>query len=344
MKWDGTGLPRPIGRGNVPGAEGGRDTANTRRRTAWTTLIAVTAAAAGLVPSGALAASVSSRRSEAAAVLHRIDLLDWRRSHLAARERTASARLRILRESISAYRGAMRSQHAALEADQAALASLIVGDYKTGTSDTASYVLASGSFADLVQRVDDVSRINSSSASLIKRIHVSQRMLAKQEVALAGRYADVARERSRLDAARRGLDDAIASRQAVLASIDSQIAAQLNAERRRRASLASTDGGVPPPETGGQGGFTGEASWYGPGFAGHRTADGEIFDPTKLTAASPWLPFNTMLRVTDLATGRSVVVRINDRGPFGRGVLDLSAHAAQVVGLSGWAEVQATVL
>ena len=51
-----------------------------------------------------------------------------------------------------------------------------------------------------------------------------------------------------------------------------------------------------------------------------------------------------MLRVTDIATGRSVVVRINDRGPFGRGVLDLSAHAAQIIGLGGWAEVQCTIL
>jgi rare lipoprotein A (peptidoglycan hydrolase) len=290
------------------------------------------------------AASVSSQRAQAAAVLHRIEVLDWRRSHLAERERTASARLRILRESIKVYRDAIESQHAALGADQAALASLIVGDYKSGTSDTASYVLASGSFADLVQRVDDVSRINSSSASLIARIHVSQRMLARQETVLAGRYNDVGRERARLDAATRALDQAINARKAVLASIDSQIAAQLNAEQARRATLASQDGSTPPPETGGQGGFTGEASWYGPGFAGHRTADGEIFDPSKLTAASPWLPFNTMLRVTDLATGRSVVVRINDRGPFGRGVLDLSTHAAQIIGLTGWAQIQATVL
>jgi len=96
--------------------------------------------------------------------------------------------------------------------------------------------------------------------------------------------------------------------------------------------------------SGGMGSFTGEASWYGPGFAGHRTADGEIFDPNKLTAASPWLPFNTILRVTDLDTGLAVEVRINDRGPFGRGVLDLSAHAAQIVGLTGWAEVRATIV
>jgi len=110
------------------------------------------------------------------------------------------------------------------------------------------------------------------------------------------------------------------------------------------AGLATSIGGSPPPELGGGGGFTGEASWYGPGFAGQRTADGEIFDPSKLTCASPWLAFNTMLRVTDLETGRSVVVRVNDRGPYGRGVLDLSAHAAQIVGLTGWAEVQVEIL
>ncbi len=133
----------------------------------------------------------------------------------------------------------------------------------------------------------------------------------------------------------------------MLHNIDASIASQLAAERARRAGLAGSTSAPLPPEVGGGGGgggFTGEASWYGPGFAGQRTADGEIFDPSKLTCASPWLPFNTMLRVTDLETGSSVVVRVNDRGPFGRGVLDLSAHAAQVVGLTGWAEVQVEIL
>jgi Lytic transglycolase len=337
-------LPGPRPRGNVPGAEGGRDTANSRRRTAWTTLVALTAAAAGFAPAGASAASVSTQRAEAASILHRIEVLDWRRSHMLTLEHSTAARLRYLRASIGVYRSIITSQHEALQADQAALASLIVGDYKSTTGDTATYVLSSGSFADLVERVDEVSRLNSSASDLIRRIHASQHLLARDETTVTGRIAAVSAQSVRLTAARRGLDRAIAARRAVLAGIDADIAGQLNAERQRRATLATQDGGVPPPETGGQGGFTGEASWYGPGFAGHRTADGEIFDPNKLTAASPWLPFNTMLRVTDLATGRSVVVRINDRGPFGRGVLDLSAHAAQIVGLSGWAEVQATIL
>lgn len=298
-----------------------------------------------MASAGVSAASVADQRSEAAAVLHRIEVLDWRRTHMVAVERETRARLRYLQTSIRGIKRAMSSQQAAMNADQGALAALIVGDYKTSTTDTTAYVLSSRSFSDLVERVDEVARINTSSSALIRRIRVAQRMLTAQTRAYRARLGAVAAQLARQSAAQRGLDQAIAARKAVLAGIDSQIQSQLNAERARRATLAGATGAAPPPDTGGgQGGFTGEASWYGPGFAGHRTADGEIFDPTKLTAASPWLPFNTMLRVTDLATGRSVVVRINDRGPFGRGVLDLSAHAAQVIGLGGWAEVQCTIL
>ena len=76
----------------------------------------------------------------------------------------------------------------------------------------------------------------------------------------------------------------------------------------------------------------GVASWYGPGFAGRRTASGERFDPGQLTAAHRSLPFGSKVRVTH--NGRSVVVRINDRGPFHGGrVIDLSQAAAEDLGL-----------
>ena len=308
-------------------------------------MVSITAAAAGMAPPAA-AASTSSQRSEASAVLHRIEVLDWRRSHLATVERNSETRRRELLTSVSGIKGAIASQAEAVRSDQAALASMIVGDYKSGTTDNAAYVLASGSFADLVERVDEVNRMNASSSDLLRQIHGAQAILTRQRQALVARFDAVSRQVARLRSARRGLDQAIAARQAVLAGIDAQIQSEIAAEQSRRNRLAGVDAGpAPPPGAGGgRGGFTGEASWYGPGFAGQRTADGEIFDPSKLTAASPWLPFNTMLQVTDLETGRSVVVRINDRGPFGRGVLDLSAHAAQIVGLSGWAEVQATIL
>lgn len=78
----------------------------------------------------------------------------------------------------------------------------------------------------------------------------------------------------------------------------------------------------------------GMASWYGPGFHGRRTASGEHFNQYALTAAHRSLPFGTRVRVTNAYNGRSVVVRINDRGPFTRGrVIDLSRKAAQVLGV-----------
>ncbi len=82
--------------------------------------------------------------------------------------------------------------------------------------------------------------------------------------------------------------------------------------------------------------LSGLASWYGPGFHGKRTASGETFDAGALTAAHRTLPFGTQVRVVNKRTGRSVVVRINDRGPHARGrIIDLSRAAAHAVGLSG---------
>jgi len=80
----------------------------------------------------------------------------------------------------------------------------------------------------------------------------------------------------------------------------------------------------------------GAASWYGPGFHGKRTANGERFDTHALTAAHKTLPFGTKVRVTNEQTGKSVVVRINDRGPYAHGrVIDLSKAAAEAVGIAG---------
>ena len=77
------------------------------------------------------------------------------------------------------------------------------------------------------------------------------------------------------------------------------------------------------------------ASYYGKGFAGRPTASGERFDPGLLTAAHRTLPFGTLVRVTDTLTGKSAVVRINDRGPFhGNRAIDLSEGAARKIGLA----------
>lgn len=80
----------------------------------------------------------------------------------------------------------------------------------------------------------------------------------------------------------------------------------------------------------------GPASWYGPGFGGNETASGEVYDPSELTAAHRSLRFGTRVRVTNQLNGRSVLVRINDRGPYAGGrILDVSSAAADQLRMKG---------
>src|SRR5258706_1088960 len=90
----------------------------------------------------------------------------------------------------------------------------------------------------------------------------------------------------------------------------------------------------PPAVVGGR--QEGVASWYGPGFHGRRTANGEIYNQYELTAAHPSLPLGTRAVVTNLDNGRSVEVRINDRGPYVDGrAIDLSYAAARTLAMIG---------
>ena len=93
----------------------------------------------------------------------------------------------------------------------------------------------------------------------------------------------------------------------------------------------------PPPEAPAVGTMVeGVASWYGPGYDGRRTSSGERFDQDALTAAHAYWAFGTRVKVTLLSTGRSVVVRINDRFPSHKGrAIDLSRGAAKAIGLIG---------
>lgn len=81
---------------------------------------------------------------------------------------------------------------------------------------------------------------------------------------------------------------------------------------------------------------TGIASWYGPGFHGKKTANGETYDQNELTAAHRTLQMPSLVRVTNLENGRAVVLRVNDRGPYSRGrIIDVSSKAADLLGMKG---------
>ncbi len=92
---------------------------------------------------------------------------------------------------------------------------------------------------------------------------------------------------------------------------------------------------------------TGIASWYGPKFHGRQTANGEVFDMNGLSAAHKTLPLPTTVRVTNLENGRSLNLRVNDRGPFVHGrIIDVSRRAAQLLGFAdkGTARVQVEII
>lgn len=103
----------------------------------------------------------------------------------------------------------------------------------------------------------------------------------------------------------------------------------------------SADMQVPPSGSFHQ---TGMASYYAREFHGRKTASGERYDMRDLTAAHPTLPFNTSVRVTNLSTKQSVVVRVNDRGPFKKGrIIDVSYAAAKKIGLIGGGSAKVSV-
>ncbi len=90
----------------------------------------------------------------------------------------------------------------------------------------------------------------------------------------------------------------------------------------------------PAPRAAHPGTIVGVASWYGPGFHGHRTTSGRVYDQNELTAACNSFPLGSRVMVTNLANGRTVEVLINDRGPFKKGrKIDLSYRAAEYLGM-----------
>lgn len=109
------------------------------------------------------------------------------------------------------------------------------------------------------------------------------------------------------------------------------------------APLPASPVAAPPADTAEEIG-SGNASWYGRQFAGRPTASGERFNPAQMTAAHRTLPFGSKVRVTSQRTGQSIVVRINDRGPFhGNRLIDLSEAAAEAIGIKARGQDRVTL-
>jgi len=210
--------------------------------------------------------------------------------------------------------------------------------YREGPSSFLVALLSSESFTEVFSRITLLSQVSDSNAKVIdtlrKDISLRKTTQADLDQQLKVQEAQTAALKRLSDQATRALAD----QQAYVDNLSAQQAAALEAARaeaNKRPAASSKPESNNNPNTGGDytgtgQTFTGLATWYGTGTG---TASGERFDPNAMTAAHKTLPFGTKVRVT--YKGKSVVVRINDRGPYGAGrVIDLTRAAADVIGLT----------
>ena len=328
-----------------------------RKTRGWIAIVALAAALAA-APGAEADPSTSALRDRAATVMAQIDRLDALRADATLREQSARTRLLAARVDLAGTKVQIADAELGLRSARDALAQLVVSSYKNGNPDATSYLLGSGSFRDLILRVDVMDRASRSAGDLIDRIRQAQAELEAERAHQADAVARADQAVADAHAARAEAGRLLAERRSTLAHLNARISGLIDREQHRRAHLAEQNGGGSAigggGGTGGGGGggggggststFSGEATWYN--MPGATTASGEIYDPEKLTCASPWLPFNTLVTVTLLSTGRSVVVRVNDRGPFGGGILDLSVRGAREIGLlaAGRGQVTAQVV
>ncbi len=328
--------------------------AGISRRTWPAGLVIAAVAAAGATLAGVPAPVTAATSASPATVMRQLDTLTGRRAELTVAIAQNRGRAAALTATVRADNLRARRDRADRRRSRGQLAALLVEQYKSSSPDSTAFLLAARSISDLISRSETLDRLSADQAAVIAAVSSDQAKVRRDLVAAARTRRAIAAKLAAVTAARAAIDSSITTQRALLARLTTPTLHAVNHEQARRKTLARdtgtpsapTGGAAQNPQPGGGSGqtFTGEVTWYGPGFVGKPTASGEPFDPNKLTAASPWLPFGTMLQVTSLVTHRTVTVRVNDRGPFGRGVLDLSEHAAAVIGLSGWQQCRLEIV
>jgi peptidoglycan hydrolase CwlO-like protein len=228
--------------------------------------------------------------------------------------------------------------------------------YKDGAVSPLAVILAADDVSELLAAAEAASRAASADIGTLKRFRAALGRARRVQAEVDERKQDLLRARARTEELGAEIESALGRRGAALERLQGRIdelvrQARLQAARAARADEAFVEllaasgpaADIPHGYVGTGITFEGIASWYGPGFAGETTANGQIFDPDLYTAASRDLPFGTVLFVRYRDKG--VVVVINDRGPYlQERILDLSRAAAEAIGLGlGWITAEIVV-
>jgi len=319
-----------------------------------TAIVMVAALGASISSQSAGAVDLATVKARAQSVADEVTELERRAQDLEGRRNTLDGRIVGLSGEIGSLESRINEIGKALGEARDLYIDRAIEAYKSGTAGTQLDALLS---AESISELIAVAEANSVAVSIdLKRLQELEATRIEVETAqdeLDARKQAQIQARAELDALEVELQTTLDDRRASLRRFAAEVR-QLEAQVRREEQIAPVPGTQPPSSaiatsdippgyvsTGVS--FGGVASWYGPGFAGNSTANGEIYDPMGITAASKELPFDTLLFVK--YQGRGVVVRINDRGPYvGDRIIDLSQGAAEAVGMSGIGWIDATIV
>jgi rare lipoprotein A len=312
---------------------------------------------AGLVASASTqsagAADLATVRARAQRVADEVTNLERRAERLDARKSELDDRIITLSGEIGGLESKINDIERRLADARDLYIERAVEAYKSGTSGTRLDMLLA---AETMSEFIAVAEINSVAATIdlkrLQELEDARYEIEGAQAELDRRKQEELQARARVEALGAELDSTLDARRASLRALAAEVK-ELEAQVRRDAQIPASNGyrpssaiatrDIPPGYVSTGVTFGGVASWYGPGFAGNLTANGEVYDPMGLTAASKELPFNTLLFVK--YQGRGVVVRINDRGPYvGDRIIDLSQGAAQTIGMSGIGWIDATIV
>ncbi len=331
----------------------------------------VSALALGGSTRPAAATSLPALQQRAQAVADRVTGLEH---HLASLERTRrrlDAAITATSQRLAGDRLAAGRAATAYVAARRVLIERAIESYKSSPQGSLSLLLSARSIQDATAVEEAAAAAARSNEAALDELLAAKRRAARLSAATENRKAVLLTRRARVARIHASIRSTLDARKTTLEDLGAKItrlkrAARREARQARMAAAAAavvapgaasppgkdvfgrlaTDGpsnGIPGSYLATGVSFEGLASWYGPGFEGHTTADGDVFNSNLYTAASKSLPLPTWLYVS--RGGRGVVVLVNDRGPYaGDRVLDLSRAAAQALIIGGVGWVRAEIL
>jgi peptidoglycan hydrolase CwlO-like protein/3D (Asp-Asp-Asp) domain-containing protein len=308
-------------------------------------------------PSSATPSDIEALRSAAQRVADRVSLLEHRLADMRARHDRLDDRIAEVDRSLAVLDLRRRDAESAYQAALDDYVERAVAVYKGPSPATSLQVILSArSFSEMALYAHATNATaDAAHIALDDLTAASDRLSKLQEDADAHKQRLIATA-SAIEAVTADMEATLGDRRATLREMNRRINRLEEAARMAAASAPQPDqafgnilngsgpsNGIPAGFVGTGVTFEGVASWYGPGFEGNPTANGDIFDPTKFTAASRDLPLGSWLYVEH--QGRGVVVYVNDRGPFIEGrILDLSQAAAEAIGITGLGWIEAEVV